>query len=591
MASLASFIRSMRQPRRRSPRGWVSSAFVLAACSIAPPLLAQTSPPTDSLPPTLNPLPQDRPEPPELPELEPLPPPEQLLEPSVPLAPGETDEAIPETINVEGFDVIGSTIFSAEQFAEVLQPYTGEVSFAQLLQARSAVTQLYVDNGYITTGALIPPQTLEDGIVTIRVIEGELEDIEVTGTERLNSSYVRSRLRIATEKPLNVDRLLEALQLLQLDPLIQNLSAELSAGSRPGQNLLEVAIVEADSFSVETILDNGRSPSVGSFRRRGRVREGNLFGLGDSISLTYTNTDGSNEIEAGYAIPINPRNGTIELNYSWTSSEIIEEPFDRLDIEAESRDYDLTFRQPVLRTPQRELALGLTASRRESDTSLLGVDFPLSLGANDDGETRISALRFFQEWTQRGAEEVFAARSQFSLGLNALDATVNSVAPDSRFLAWRGQVQWLRLLAEDTSLLLRSDVQLATTSLVPLEQFGLGGQESVRGYRQDTLLTDNGIFASAEVRVPIYRLPGDRGVLQISPFVDFGTTWNTDSDADRAAPDPNTLVSVGLGLQFELGDRLSARVDWGIPLVDVEDREDETLQEEGIYFSLRWMPF
>jgi hemolysin activation/secretion protein len=539
----------------------------------------------------LNPLPQDRPELPELPDLEPLPPPEQLLEPSVPLVPGETDEAIPETINVEGFNVIGSTIFSAERFADILQPYTGEVSFAQLLQARSAVTQLYVDNGYITTGALIPPQTLEDGIVTIRVIEGELEDIDVTGTERLNSSYVRSRLRIATEKPLNVDRLLEALQLLQLDPLIQNLSAELSAGSRPGQNLLEVAIVEADSFSVETILDNGRSPSVGSFRRRGRVHEGNLFGLGDSISLTYTNTDGSNEIEAGYAIPINPRNGTIELNYSWTSSEIIEEPFDRLDIEAKSRDYDLTFRQPVLRTPTRELALGLTASRRESDTSLLGVDFPLSLGANDDGETRISALRFFQEWTQRGAEEVFAARSQFSLGLNALDATVNSVEPDSRFLAWRGQVQWLRLLAEDTSLLLRSDVQLATTSLVPLEQFGLGGQESVRGYRQDTLLTDNGIFASAEVRVPIYRLSGDRGVLQISPFVDFGTTWNTDSDADRAAGDPNTLVSVGVGLQFELGDRLSARIDWGIPLVDVEDREDETLQEEGIYFSLRWMPF
>jgi len=63
------------------------------------------------------------------------------------------------------------TVFSPEELAAVTQPFTGSVSFAQLLQARSAVTQLYIDQGYITSGAFLPEQTLENGQVTIQVIE------------------------------------------------------------------------------------------------------------------------------------------------------------------------------------------------------------------------------------------------------------------------------------------------------------------------------------------------------------------------------------------------------------------------------------
>jgi hemolysin activation/secretion protein len=76
----------------------------------------------------------------------------------------------------------------------------------------------------------------------------------------------------------------------------------------------------------------------------------------------------------------------------------------------------------------------------------------------------------------------------------------------------------MRLLAPETLLLLRGNVQLSTTSLVPLEQFSLGGLQSVRGYRQDLLLTDNGAFAWAEVRLPVLRVPDWKAVLQIAPL-------------------------------------------------------------------------
>lgn len=526
-----------------------------------------------------------------------LPPPENLLQsPPGPTTPEEIPN-VSGTITIERFEVVGNTIFSPEEFAKVTAPFTKRpLSFAELLQARSAVTQLYIDQGYVTSGAFIPPQTLQGGVVTIQVLEGSLEAINVTGTRRLRSGYVRDRITKGTAKPLNVRRLLKALQLLQLNPLIQNLSAELSTGVRPGTSLLEVQVAEAPSFNPQLILDNARSPSVGSFRRGLQLNEGNLLGLGDSLGLAYINTDGSNELDASYTLPINQDDGILSLSYDATQSQVVESPFaDVLDIEGDSRDYELTLRQPLVQTPTQELALGLTAARRESNLSfavLGGDDVAPLLPAPLRGSTRLTALRFFQEWTQRSAHDVFAARSRFSLGFGTFAPLFDETIPNSPFFAWRGQVQWGRLLAPDTLLLLRSDVQLAPASLFPLEKLGLGGQDSVRGYRQDALLSDSGAFASAEVRLPIYRTPSRQGVLQLAPFTDFATAWNSSgSDApDSSTLGPNTLASIGLGLRWQQGDRFTARLDWGIPLIPTDSRA-RTWQENGLYFSMVYSPF
>jgi len=185
-----------------------------------------------------------------------------------------------------------------------------------------------------------------------------------------------------------------------------------------------------------------------------------------------------------------------------------------------------------------------------------------------------------------------AARSQFSLGLNLLNSTISDTAPDSRFLAWRGQGQWVRLLSPDSLLIVQTDVQLSGDSLVPLEQFGLGGQETVRGYRQDVLLTDNGALLSTELRLPILRVPEIKGILQLIPFIDLGTSWNTGGED----PSPNSLIGVGAGLLWRMGKDFSARLDWGIPLIK-RDRNmrsaasERTWQESGVYFSVRYSAF
>lgn len=584
----------MRDERYNRPNISVRGLFFLSSYLSLFSLFSNTPAARSQTIPPINPPAPEQPLP------SPLPPTEKPLQ-QAPEAPPTPEEVldIPGTITVERFEFVGNSAFSQEELNEALAEYIGKpVVFAQLLQAANKITELYIQKGYITSGAYIPAQEIQTGVVKIQIVEGSLEAIEVNIAEgRLNPDYARSRLEIATEKPLNVNRLQEALQLLQLDPLIDSLKAELSAGTKPGTNLLQVSVVGADTFNVGLDINNNRNPSVGSFERGLEISEANLFGLGDRISAAYYNTDGSDRVEASYSIPINSYNGTIDFRFQYTNNEIIEPPLDDFEIEVESRDFELTYRQPVLRRATsevtQELALSVTATRRESDSSILGVDFPVFEGANEEGETRITELNFAQEWLQRSRQDVLAARSQFSLGIGAFDATVNDEEPDSRFFLWRGQFLYLRRLDMETddpesspTLLLRSDIQLSSVSLLSREQFSLGGQSTVRGYRQDSLLADNGFLASAELRVPILRVPDVQGTLQVAPFIDFGKVWNSDRDN----PNPSNLVGIGLGLLWQMGDNFTARLDWGIPLVDIDSRK-RTWQENGVYFQIEYNLF
>jgi hemolysin activation/secretion protein len=548
-----------------------------ASAQTAAPIPDGRSPlPTSPLP--SNPLPSN-----------PLPPAESLLkDPSIlkPVAPPETSGDL--KIKVDRFEVVGSTVFTAADFDAITKPFIGrELSFTDVLQVRSAITKLYTDKGYITTGALVAPQNINKGVVKIQVVEGQLEAIDVKGNARLKNKFLRDRIKRGAGTPLNVPYLLENLQSLRLDPRIKNLSADLQSGIRPGSNRLEVQIEEAKTFSVTTSIDNARSPSVGSFRRKIELREANLLGFGDTLNFGYSNTNGSNSLDIGYNLPINPKNGAISFNYSGSRNRVIEKPFSALDILSKSRYYELGFRQPLIQKPTQEFAVGFNFARQESQTEL-GIDdigpFPLSPGADAEGKTKISALRFFQEYTQRSNQQVFALRSQFSVGLNALNSTINDSAPDSRFASWRGQAQWVRQFSPDSLFLLKGDLQFADRTLVPLEQFGLGGASSVRGYRQDALLSDAGALVSAEFRLPIVRSRGFLGTIQLAPFFDFGTAWN------KTGKNPGSLFGTGIGLIWKQSDRLNARLDWGIPLSKTEGNR-RSLQEKGVYFSVNYSPF
>jgi hemolysin activation/secretion protein len=551
--------------------------------SIAPDALAQTvvTPsasdlvPAETIEPTLPPLPSP------LPEAFPSPVP-VLPEPPRPLL--ETPAPSTTRFRVQQIEVRGSTVLQTE-IAALIQPFVNrDVTFEELVELRSQITQLYIDNGYVTSGAfLLNNQDLDRGIVQIQVIEGELEQISISGLTRLNQEYVRSRLSLAATVPLNQNRLERALQLLQLDPLIEQVNAELTAGNSPGRSILQVSLREAPPLNASISGDNYQAASIGSAQASVAVGYNNLLGWGDRLSGQFGITAGLNLYSLSYTIPVNVRDGAIALQFNNSNSRIIEAEFSDFNIRSETQTVSLGFRQPLMRSPNREFAVGLSLDLRQSQTYILN-DIPFSFSAGaENGASKVTVLRFSQDWVDRDIRRVLAARSQFSLGLDALDATVNDTGTDGKFLSWLGQFQYVQQMSSRILLLTRINLQLTPDSLLSLERVGIGGVETVRGYPQNQIVTDNGIWGTIEARIAVTSEPNR---LQIVPFVDLGRGWNHRTPN----PDITTLASIGVGLRWLPMSDLSLRLDYGLPLTNVRS-QGNSLQDNGFYFSIRYQPF
>lgn len=549
------------------------------------PLLAQSIPsvPRGTIEPT-------QPQPPLPSKTLPSPNPKLRRQPKPPEV-GEPSSVIGTKVRVNKIQVRGSTVFSPQDFDRITAPFVNKtLTFEQLLAVRTTITNFYTSKGYTTSGAFLPPQNLANGVLRVQVVEGELERIEIKGLNHLRNSYVRARLAAAVKTPVNLQRLESALQLLQQSPLLKQVEAELTKGTAPGRSVLILNLKEASPFTAGLSVDNKEPPSVGSFGSTALLSHNNLLGFGDRLSAEFGITQGVTDYSFGYEIPLNSQDGRLSFRYSNGRNRVIEQPFKPLDINGRSQTYSIGFRQPLVRTPNQEFAIGLSADLRQSRTYLFEDKLYSFTTGPEKGESRVSAIRFSTDWVSRKQNAILAARSQFSLGLGILGATVNDTGTDGRFFSWLGQVQWLKALNQekDAVFIARAATQLTGDSLLPLEQFSIGGVDSVRGYRTSQKVGDNGAIASVELRVPIVRDAGGFGLLQLTPFFDAGIAWSNQNDSNDSN-DGNTLLSAGLGLRWQLNKSFAARLDWGIPLVSVE-RRGNSLQDDGLSFSVQWEP-
>jgi hemolysin activation/secretion protein len=529
---------------------------------------------------------------------EPRPGPGQVLPPVVPPPLVEPSEPFArDRVLVRDIRVVGSTVFSAEELARVTAPYINrEVSAEDLEALRRALTVLYISRGYVNSGAILPDQKVAAGVVTYRIIEGALTGIDVHGNRWFRSGYFSNRLSLSGKPPLNVNALQREIQILLQDERIQRLSAEVKPGLRPGEALLDLTVEEQFPLKLWLDVNNYQTPAVGAERGIVTLAHQNLTGNGDVLTLRYGKSSGLDPLlDFRYAIPVTRVDTTLSFQYRRNTFAVVEAPFDELEIENESEIFTLGVRQPVYRSPTTEFAVELVGERLSGNTTLFGEPFTLTPGARN-GESIVTALRVALELVHRRQNQVIAARSRFSVGLDALGSTIHDRGlPDSGFFSWLGQFQWVRRLGvseipqiADTQLILRSDVQLADDSLLTLEQIAVGGRYSVRGYRENTIVRDNAVIASLEARIPLVQNVRWADYLQVAPFFDYGRAWQS---KDRTE-EPRYISSVGMGLRWGLTLRSavpvrpSFEVYWGHALKDVKTLATKhNLQDDGVHFQ------
>ncbi|HED17282.1 MAG TPA: ShlB/FhaC/HecB family hemolysin secretion/activation protein, partial [Gammaproteobacteria bacterium] len=457
--------------------------------------------------------------------------------------------------------------------------YIGKIiTSSDLQKIRNRLTQYYIDNGYINSGAILPDQKIQEGIITYRIIEGELSVIQLSGQQNLHYSYIYDRVLLGVGSPLNVKTLQKQLFIIQQNRRIKRVNARLQPGSETGDSILYLDVEEDKLYRATLNINNHRPPSVGAERAELSFEHLSLFGYGDTLNLRYGLTEGLDDFDLQYSFPVTASGSSIGFYYKTSDSEVIEPPFSNLNVKSNSRTIGLSSVFSVYKETDEQFDLGLNVEKRKSKTSLLGIPFSFETGPQD-GLSRVTALRFVQSWFKRKPTRVIAGRSTFSFGFDAEDATINDTGPDGRFQSWLGQLQLLeRFVSNQSDLEVRANIQLTDDPLLPLEQFAIGGANSVRGYRENKLVGDNGINISIEYRYPLHKASDN--YWQLAVFTDYGRIWNK----DRSTIQPADIYSTGLGIRWTNNKGTGFDVYWGKPLRDMVNAHND-LQDDGIHFQ------
>jgi hemolysin activation/secretion protein len=517
--------------------------------------------------------------------------------PSAPSLPSGTSSGASGAPKIDRIIISGNTLLTIAEFDGLVSSAKGKLGTKETIcKIAQEIETTYQDRGYILAkvypvvfGGASPmenrqtPSLVQNGTVNFRVIEGCLESISIIGTQKLKPSYVYDRLVRGVTFPFDARKIDDFLAILKTDPKIAKVEIlAIPLGKSFGSNTATIKVTEADSLSGFMGTDAYVSPLFGGMRSIGGLTYRNMTGNGDDLSGVYFRSK-AGEVEGtdfSYSIPLNSMNGQLQFRYARISANISLEP-GNIPFTSTSSTTELTYRQPLFRSPQSEFALSWGIAAQDESSTFDG--FPNNNGVNDaDGNLRTRVVKFGQDYTSSDSGGSWTLQSTFNLGLNSFGATINpKPIPDSRFFSWQGQVQRVQRLTQDNYAIAKFGFQLAPDSLVGNQQFNLGGDRSVRGYRQNIRSGDNGMIISLEDRTVISRNSSGQANLQLAASIDVAKVWNTNGEPI----DRDFLSSVGVGLIWEPLPRLTARFEYGIPLVSIADRGN-SFQDSGFNFSI-----
>jgi hemolysin activation/secretion protein len=509
--------------------------------------------------------------------------------------PRERELESADRIQVQRIVIQDLTLLTEKEVADIVAPYQGRsVAIEELYALRRQLSEAYVRHGFVNSGVVIPDQDVSEGIIAMQEIRGNLTRIDVTGNGHLARSYIRKRIAAAARDPLRVQDLQQALQLLQQDPLIQRVNANLSPGLHPGEAELSIAVKRNKAFQVAVGANN--QGSVGTRGEQGilSVAHLNLIGQGDAIAADAGSSGGRTIGSLAYSFPLTARNTRIEASFALDNSRIIEEPFNQIDIKSKTMRGSLSISHPWILSLSQSLVSSVGIERRHSESTLMGIPFSFSLG-DRNGKSDTTTINLGAEYSVRTRVQALALRGSFRQGVDLFNATINKKGPDARAAAFLAQLNYARRLGSfGGELLFRWTEQFALDSLLALEKMPVGGLYTVRGYPENMYVRDNGLAGSLEYRIPL-RLGRSREGrfdplnLRFAPFVDYGRSW--DKDKALVTSHAQDIYSAGIGLLWNPVAGLRADIYWGHGFKNTETLGN-SLQDKGVHFTTRYLiPF
>ncbi|MCB2061898.1 MAG: ShlB/FhaC/HecB family hemolysin secretion/activation protein [Novosphingobium sp.] len=486
-------------------------------------------------------------------------------------------------------------------------------SYSRILGMVQLVNRAFLANGYANSGVLVAAQEPGSDSLNLRLINGRVIpdgadgglNVRFAGDRScgLSQRYVAQRMPSARSVPFNSYLLERDFRLLAADPAVRNIDASLRPGARHGEAALDILVTPECQADVYALVANDRSPAIGSLRAAvgGSLR--NTLVAGDLVSAEASYAEGLTDGYLSYAGPVFGPRTRLLLRGAINDAAVVERRFEALDIKSKEWSVEGGVSHTLLDTPlipddgrwraARSLSVGMLVAHRKTETELLGEPFSFSPGSVD-GRAEYTALRLTQDFVERGTRHVLAVSLTETIGLDGTNPTApGAQRVKKNFTAILGQVSFAYRLTEALDANLRVGGQYSGGIVYSGERFSIGGQNSVRGYRENLLLADRALFASVELGYN-FTLTGDVkdvkdfdwGAFRISAFVDGAVTGN----ARPPDPLPKSVASVGASLTWRPSDAISARITYGEALRDVSFVGKRHLQDKGISFRVTIHP-
>ena len=440
-----------------------------------------------------------------------------------------------------------SEVFSPEELKAFAQSYEGkEVGIADLQKLADEVNTAYRERGVVTARAIIPPQDVTSGKITLQLVEGKLGEVRVKGNEFTRASYVLSRVDAEPEKLVDLPSLQASLLRFNRTNAAQ-LRAELKPGSSFGRTDLELGILEPKQHNFRVSLDNFGSEVTGKTRLGLSYANQSLLGWRDTLSLAAMSASGLKSLSVDYGFPVSRSGGRINLSHSQDDTKLKFGPFASLGITGQSKATAIALRQPLHFGEQSQTDVLLSLRKRDVENKVSGVF--LSSTATQD--------------VQLGLEYQSADNAgQWLASYSIYNGNAKTAELSQRYTVGRGAIRRTQYLSGGWAVRGSLSLQHTSSNVVPSsEQFFLGGEGSVRGYPVGSFSGDQGTLLSLELHHPITAQAAEGSKRSFSAtgffFVDSGNVKLV-LPPDSTQASSQTLSSLGWGVNMLMGSHFSA---------------------------------
>jgi hemolysin activation/secretion protein len=484
--------------------------------------------------------------------------------------------------SAKGIVFRGVVVPDPKDFDACVQPYLGQkLTRGDLNKMVSDIILYYRNHDRPVVDVIVPQQEITNGVVQLVLLEARVGTVTVTGNRWFSSEELRSDLRVRTGDTISGMRLQS-----DLDWVNQNPFHSSDLVYQPGKALGETDIVlkTQDRFPVRFYggyEDNGNA-ATGFDRYSVGFNWGDAFelGLGQQLNYQYT-TSGSSSLQAqaaSYIIPL-PWRHTLTFFGSYATTQGTIPPL--INLTGTSYQVSGRYGIPLPTLTKSDWGLNLKESfsfgfdYKYNNNSLLFTNVPAGAtlvdvdqfvvgydGALHDpyGETTLNETLYLSPGNMMGGNNTNAAFNASHTG-----ATANYIYDTM-------SAQRITKLPYDFSLLLRGVLQLSDSNLTPSEQMGFGGYDSVRGYDDREVNTDEGFTFTTELRTPPVSLGEFFGCHQIHDQLQFLGFWDYGAANNYnllpGEPSQIPLSAVGGGLRYSVNTYLSVRFDYGFQLLN-----------------------